>query len=375
VPAATIPAHVGRRAADQTGVNLLRRLRSYGPLVAGALAITGAIWLAARADHHGGGRTVELIGVGVIAGLSLLVGVIGVLMAVRARQLDHRRAVAEHQFRIAQVELADALQTAHTETDAYALLRRHLERTVPGSEVIVLRRDGSAGAVEPATFVPDSTTLARRLRTDAPWTCDAIRTGRPHETGAGCNPETRCSLCGADGRRSLCVPAVVGGELVGSVLVEHRDELSEVERLRIIDSVAQSAAVLASLRSLARAEARSAADDLTGLPNRRALQGNLRRMTAQAGRALSCLSLVTLDVDHLRRLNENLGDSKGDLALAAVAHTAAELLRTSDLATRVEGGEFVLVLPDTHKDGAIEVAEKIRLGITRVDIPGLDWPL
>ena len=355
-------------------MTVLRQLRALASIGLGAAAIAAAVWGASRLGG-GSGHIFELVAVGVIAGLSLLVGVMGALMAARARRLDRRRAAAEHAFRAAQVELTESLQVARTEGEAYALLRRHLERVVPGSEVVVLRRDGTRDKIEPATFVPDTTVLARRLDEDAPWSCLAIRLGRSHECGSGDDPLLACALCANGGRRSLCVPLVVSGETVGSVLVEHVDELTEVERLRILDSVAQSSAVLGGLRNLAAAEARSAADVLTGLPNARAVQASLRRMTAQAGRALSSLSVVALDVDHLRRLNDTLGHQKGDLALAAVARTVDDLLRNSDLAGRLDGGEFVLVLPDTHKDGAIEVAEKVRLAVTRIDLPGLDWPL
>ncbi len=356
-------------------MNLLRQLRALATVGIGAGAIAAAVWLAARADRSHVGRIAELVTVGVIAGLSLLVGVSGALLAARAHRLDRRRVGAEHAFRVAQVELAESLQVARTESEAYALLRRHLERTVPGGDVVVLRRDGDRERVEPATFVPDGTMLAQRLADAAPWSCLAIRLGRSHETGGAADPLLACALCSGGGRRSLCVPTLVGGELAGAVLVEHREELSEVERLRVLDSVAQASAVLGGLRNLALAEARSAADGLTGLANARAVQGSLSRMIAQSGRALSSLSIVVLDIDHLRRLNETLGQAKGDLALAAVAATISDLLRNSDLAGRLGGGEFVLVLPDTHKDGAIEVAEKVRLGVTRIDLPGLDWPL
>lgn len=356
-------------------MTLLRQLRSFASIAIGAGAIAGAVWLASRLDGGHSGRIFELVAVAVIAGLSLVVGLIGALMATRAYRLDRRRAAAEHAFRSAQVELAESLQVARTEGEAFALLRRHLERTVPGSEVVVLRRDAARDRVEPATFVPESTVLARRLDESAPWSCLALRLGRSHETGGDGDPLLSCALCGSGGLRSLCVPVIVAGDVSAAVLMEHRDELTEVERLRVLDSVSQSSAVLSGLRNLALAEARSANDGLTGLPNGRALQASLRRMMAQTGRALSSLSVVALDVDHLRRLNETLGHKKGDLALAAVASTIGELLRNSDLAARLDGGEFVLVLPDTQKDGAIEVAEKVRLGITRVSVPGLDWPL
>lgn len=356
-------------------MNLLRQLRALATVGIGAGAIATVVWLVARSDSSRGGRIAELVTVGVIAGLSLLVGATGALMAARAYRLDRRRATAEHAFRSAQVELAESMQIVRTEDEAFALLRRHLERTVPGSDVVVLRRDADGERIAPATFVPDGTVLAQRLSEATPWSCLATRLGRSHETGDADDPLLACALCGAGGRRSLCVPTLVGGDVTGAVLVEHRAALSEVERLRVLDAVGQASAVLSGLRNLARAEARSGADKLTGLPNDRAVEGSLRRMVAQAGRALSSLSLVVLDVDHLRRLNETLGQLKGDIALGAVAATVSDLLRNSDLAGRLGGGEFVLVLPDTQKDGAIEVAEKVRLGVTRVDLPALDWPL
>lgn len=355
-------------------MSALRQLRALASIAGGAAAIAAAVWGASRIGGSDSGHVFELIAIGVISGLSLLVGLTGALMATHAHRLDRRRAVAEHAFRAAQVELAESLQVARTEIEAFALLRRHLERVVPGSEVVVLRRDGDRDSIEPATFVPNTTVLAQRLDAQAPFSCLAIRLGRSHECG-GDEPLLACSLCGSAGRRSVCVPMVVNGEVAGSVLVEHRDELTEVERLRILDSVAQSSAVLSGLRNLAIAESRSATDQLTGLPNGRAIHGNLHRMVAQAGRSLSSLSIVVFDIDHLRRLNETLGYLQGDRAIAAVADTMTQLLRTSDLAGRLDGGEFALVLPDTHKEGAIEVAEKVRLGVARLDVPGLDWPL
>ena len=356
-------------------MNLLRQLRALATVGIGAGAIAAIVWLVARSDGSPAGRIVELATVGAIAGLSLLIGATGALMAGRAHSLNRRRATAEHGFRAAQVELSDSLQIARTEGEAFALLRRHLERTVPGSDVVVLRRSADGERIEPATFVPGGTLLAERLAGAEPWSCLATCLGRTHETVDDADPLLACALCGGGGRRSLCVPTLIGGDITGAVLVAHGATLSEIERLRVVDSVGQASAVLSGLRNLARAEARSGADKLTGLPNDRAVESSLRRMIAQSGRALSSLSLVVLDIDHLRRLNETLGQAKGDVTLEAVAATITELSRNSDLAGRLGGGEFVLVLPDTQKDGALEVAEKVRLGVTRVDLPGLDWPL
>jgi PleD family two-component response regulator len=79
----------------------------------------------------------------------------------------------------------------------------------------------------------------------------------------------------------------VGGEVNGVVLISHPEELEASSRQRIRETVAQAAPVLANLRNLAIAQLQAATDGLTGLPNRRAVQGTLKRMVAQSSRAIS----------------------------------------------------------------------------------------
>src|SRR5207344_3292676 len=77
------------------------------------------------------------------------------------------------------------------------------------------------------------------------------------------------------------------GQVIGSVLVVHRDAIDSDDEARIRNSVAQSAPVLGNLRNLALAEFRANNDSLTGLPNKRATDDTLKRMVAQANRS-SC---------------------------------------------------------------------------------------
>jgi diguanylate cyclase (GGDEF)-like protein len=165
---------------------------------------------------------------------------------------------------------------------------------------------------------------------------------------------------------------LVSGEVIGAVLVSHEQPLDDPDRRRLTDSVAQASPVIGNLRNLAIAETRAATDALTGLPNRRALQDTVRRMVAQAGRTLEPLAAVALDLDHFKQINDRYGHDKGDDVLAAVGPLLADSLRESDFAARAGGEEFCILLPGTDEAGAAEVAEKLRIAISRIDVPGVD---
>jgi len=173
----------------------------------------------------------------------------------------------------------------------------------------------------------------------------------------------------------MCTPLTVGGEVIGSVLVNRRASYTGIDRQLIRDSVGQAAPVLANLRNLAIAEVRAATDSLTGLPNKRAVADTLKRMLAQSSRTFSPLSLLVLDLDHFKAVNDRFGHPVGDQALANVGAALRSVLRESDFAGRTGGEEFAVLLPDTDVAGATLTAERIRSAIAEASIAGLDLPL
>lgn len=103
-------------------------------------------------------------------------------------------------------------------------------------------------------------------------------------------------------------------------------------------------------------------DPLTGLPNRAAFE---ERATALVGRAgpESPLTLLMLDLDHFKRLNDTYGHLLGDEALAKVAMVIGETVRTADVPARLGGEEFAVLLPMTDLDGAKLTAERLRRAV------------
>jgi diguanylate cyclase (GGDEF)-like protein len=119
-------------------------------------------------------------------------------------------------------------------------------------------------------------------------------------------------------------------------------------------------ALLARAREVERTKRLAATDPLTRVANRRGLDEALRRELARAQRADKPLSLLLLDVDGLKAINDTLGHPAGDRALRAVARCARQTLRRGDLVARIGGDEFALLLPETDEEGARAIAQRIR---------------
>jgi diguanylate cyclase (GGDEF)-like protein len=103
-------------------------------------------------------------------------------------------------------------------------------------------------------------------------------------------------------------------------------------------------------------------DRMTGLPNRRMMEDRLGQLIALAKREERKLSLLFIDLDKFKAVNDQHGHEAGDWLLAQVASRMRSVLRESDTASRIGGDEFVILLPDAgNAEDAVVVAEKIRL--------------
>ena len=113
-------------------------------------------------------------------------------------------------------------------------------------------------------------------------------------------------------------------------------------------------------RQVGRLQALSVTDPLTGLPNRRAFFERLGVEFARAARYGDPLSVLLIDVDRLKDLNDTAGHSAGDAALLRVAAAVRSGLRAADMGGRLGGDEFVLIAPSTPPDAAARLAERVR---------------
>lgn len=101
-------------------------------------------------------------------------------------------------------------------------------------------------------------------------------------------------------------------------------------------------------------------DSLTGLYNRRYLVSHLRRLMEDTGHRQKPLSLLMLDVDHFKQVNDTYGHAVGDMALQHITEVMRTNVRNVDTVARLGGEEFVIVMPDTHETFAARVADRLR---------------
>ncbi|MCU0685137.1 MAG: diguanylate cyclase [Polyangiaceae bacterium] len=116
----------------------------------------------------------------------------------------------------------------------------------------------------------------------------------------------------------------------------------------------------------ARLEALSNTDPLTGLANRRCLDRRLTDEVARSRRHGVPLTVVALDIDHFKKVNDQHGHEMGDIVLRNVARAMSEGLRSNDLAARPGGEEFLLLLPHTDLNGGLAMAERVRTRLERL---------
>jgi diguanylate cyclase (GGDEF)-like protein len=109
-------------------------------------------------------------------------------------------------------------------------------------------------------------------------------------------------------------------------------------------------------------------DALTGLLNRRALLDGLHRECARSDRHSVPMSLLLLDVDHFKRINDEHGHAAGDAVLQAVARVLTSAARRSDYVARWGGEEFVVALPQTGDAGARIAAERLRRAVASMGV-------
>jgi diguanylate cyclase (GGDEF)-like protein len=112
-------------------------------------------------------------------------------------------------------------------------------------------------------------------------------------------------------------------------------------------------------------------DPLTKLYNRRGLDNELERALATSRRTDAPVSLLLIDLDGLKQVNDQQGHPEGDRVLREVGAVLRQSLRSTDTAARLGGDEFAVVMPNTGLDGAKVVAERIRMAVAALGLTGV----
>jgi diguanylate cyclase (GGDEF)-like protein len=171
----------------------------------------------------------------------------------------------------------------------------------------------------------------------------------------------------------MCVPLIFYGEKLGCLALESAKRLAfDAGDIQPLEAVADiCAAAIQNARHFEKTQQLAYLDGLTGIFNRRFFELRISEELERAHRYNSSLSVIMLDIDHFKKLNDEFGHLLGDEVLRQASHIFFQHLRKGDVVCRYGGEEFALLLPQTNGENALEVAEKLRRAVEAWHFPGV----
>ena len=294
--------------------------------------------------------------------MSIVIG--WIRRAQNAEKSSRLIAVNETQEQIEELfAMTDTLQAADSNADAAQVLRATSRRLLPGCGVALYVFNNSRDRLDlvgswdmPETYEPAESLV--------PANCWALKRGKDHLN----NPHEQSLCCShyIGEAATIEVPMMARGQVFGLLILGDRGgECHNVDRAqRIARALADSTSLALSNISLReQLRTQSLRDPMTGLYNRRYMEDTLDRFISLAHRQNQPTSVLMIDLDNFKVLNDEHGHAKGDAVLKDVAAQVVGALRPSDVVCRYGGEELLVILPDCGVDDAMMRAEQVRARI------------
>jgi diguanylate cyclase (GGDEF)-like protein len=256
--------------------------------------------------------------------------------------------------------MTDMLQSAAGQEDTNEVLRSTMATLIPGFGGALYVFNNSRDRLDLSTnwgaFAGGS---AGHI---SPTSCWALKRGKPHlnqteEWALRCNHV-------APGQATLEIPMAARGQVYGLLVIAAAggDATARLDEIIPVATAMGDAMSLALSSIDLRERLRNLAlrDGLTNLYNRRFLEEMLERFCTDAERRKASVSVIMLDLDHFKLVNDQHGHAAGDAVLREVAAAIMSCLRSLDVACRYGGEEFAIILPDCSLASATAKAEQIR---------------
>ncbi len=294
-----------------------------------------------------------------VSGLLVCIGILSAVFMMMSREAAHRiKTEASLRDAAAEMERAnneakiisrmgDYLRSAREQEEAYEMIAGSMPEIFPHSYGSVSIFNNSRNVLHPVLQwgeIPEGTKLEFE-----PEDCWALRQGRVHmDSGEEAVPTCEHLENIPDGNMTICLPMQAQGETIGQIFIgadktkRHQATRSELGTMRRVTE--QISLALANLNLQRALKEQSIKDPLTKLYNRRYLEETLIRECARAQRNGQPLTVLIMDVDFFKKVNDTYGHDGGDAVLVAFAKMLSTKCRKEDIACRWGGEEFVLVL-------------------------------
>ncbi|MDK9726012.1 MAG: diguanylate cyclase [Sterolibacteriaceae bacterium MAG5] len=371
-------------------LSLLWLRRVIRPVTETAVAVRGVAAAAATGDFRGRIAHASSDEVGEIAvHLNRLMGFlekeVGTIQDRVAELMGHQRSCGGNQL-AATTEMVDALVEAakfkqaieedRYKSDIYGRLAGILREKFEFQRFTVYEVAASKNRMVPVVVDCNADAPCHycdpQILTDAD-ACRAKRTGHAVD-GVGLPGICTMFRSAVEGDTHICQPIVLSGTagcIVQMVIGRDEGPLAQMMMPFLSVYLRETAPVLEAKRLMDSLRENALRDAMTGLYNRRFLEEYVETLMAGVERRKGVFSILMLDFDYFKQVNDTYGHEAGDKVLKALAEILSRSVRSSDMVVRYGGEEFLVILIDTDADHAMQVAEKIRGEVagTKVTLP------
>ncbi|MGA9754274.1 MAG: diguanylate cyclase [Desulfobaccales bacterium] len=274
-------------------------------------------------------------------------------------------------------EMADMLQACQVSEEAYKTIGLFMPSFFPDDAGALYMLNNSRNLFEAVARWGEVPPAASVIAPDECW---SVRRGRLHrainpQEGLLCRHVTQAIPGGY-----LCVPLIAQGETLGILHIQLPPPTTEqiaglgLAKEQLALTVAEDMALaLANLRLRESLRSQAIRDPLTGLFNRRYLEETMERELIRVKRLGAPLGVIMMDLDHFKEYNDTFGHTAGDALLSALGNLVRSHIRGEDIACRYGGEEFLVIMPGTTVEIALERAETLRQAVKKMYLlqPGL----
>ncbi|MGH8661216.1 MAG: sensor domain-containing diguanylate cyclase [Burkholderiales bacterium] len=284
-------------------------------------------------------------------------------------ELVQRLAELEQRDRdhLALGKLSNYLKSCISSDEACAVITAFCPQLIPSDAGTLYRINSPGGYLERIAGWGEITHEEKLFTVQDCW---ALRRGQPHWT-SGARTGLLCQHATGSAESIfpyMCLPLAAHGESVGLLFLQRLQTAARAQevgvapesKLQLATAVGEEISLaLANLKLRDTLRQQSLRDPLTGLYNRRFLEEYLVHERVRATRKNRPLSVIMLDIDHFKRVNDTFGHDAGDAVLRRMGLVLQGHVRGSDIACRIGGEEFALLLPEASLVTAYQRAERI----------------
>jgi diguanylate cyclase (GGDEF)-like protein len=287
-------------------------------------------------------------------------------------ELDLHKAVEEMAFISQEIKLigrvGDYLRGCRSEREAYDIISKNMPLLFPHTYGSIAIFNNSRNTLNTVLSWGELPPVQNEFE---PEDCWALRQGKIHEAlNDGAVP--MCAHLSGIERKTVCVclPMQAQGQTIGQIFLgaHNADSLQEHQIATLRNTGEQISLALANLNLQRILKEQSIKDPLTKLFNRRYLEETLTRECIRAERNKQTLSLMIMDIDHFKKVNDTYGHDAGDAVLVGFSSLLKESSRKDDVVCRLGGEEFVIALPTASLELAVQRAEEIREKTSRMKV-------